>query len=304
MTAFFALPIVAQRFLGTTEFIPETLRLASIFAIVAVLTTVTVAVLLAPDGTAAVGDKGPSLRESVRAVVGNRPLIWFTAMFATSGLGAGIAWGLMFFYIDGYLGLGPQFAGLILVTIPIAIVATPIWGWLCQRFGKQQAWAFASVGSVVASLVYGLISPGEGALIVMVANLLFFNTVVVAESVAGPAILADVVDYGRWRFGADYAGTYFAFYTMVQKINVGIGSAIGLAVAGFFGFDATLAEQTSGGIFGLKLGVAVLPAMTYLIASILIWKFPITRRRQQALVRAIERRESRKVRERLEAAAV
>ena len=292
MAAFFALPIVAQRFLGTTEFIPETLRLASVFAIVAVLTTATLAVLLAPDGVAPSGDKGPSLRESFQAVVRNRPLLWFTAMFATSGLGAGIAWGLMFFYIDGYLGLGRQFAGLVLVTIPIAIVATPIWGLICRKYGKQQAWAVASLGSVVASLVYGVIRPGEGALIVMVANMLFFNAVVVAESVAGPAILADVVDYGRWRFKADYAGTYFAFYTMVQKINVGIGSAIGLAVAGVFGFDATLQQQTSGGILGLKLGVAVLPALTYLVASILIWKFPITRRRQKALIRAIERRET------------
>ena len=104
-------------------------------------------------------------------------------------------------------------------------------------------------------------------------------------------MLADVVDYGRWRFGTDYAGTYFAFYTMVQKINVGIGSAVGLAVAGFFGFDATVAEQTSSGVLGLKLGVAVLPAITYVIATVLIWKFPITRRRQRAIVRAIERRD-------------
>lgn len=293
LMAFFGLPIAAQHFIGTTEFIPETLRWASVFAIVAVLSTATLAVLLVPDGTAPLRRRGPSLKESLRAVVGNRPLLWFTGMFATSGLGAGIAWGLIFFYIDGYLSLGAQFASLILVTIPISIVATPVWGWLCRRFGKQQAWASGCVLSAVACIAYAFNGPGEGAWMVLAATLLFFNAVIVVEAVAGPAMLADVVDYGRWRFGADYAGTYFAFYTMVQKINVGIGAAIGLSVAGWFGFDATVAEQSESGVFGLLLGVAWLPAITYVIAAVLIWHFPITRRRQHAIIRAIERRQSR-----------
>jgi Na+/melibiose symporter-like transporter len=294
LMAFFGLPLAAQRFIGTTEFIPETLRWASVFAIVAVLSTAALAVLLVPDGTASLRQTGPTLREAARAVVRNRPLLWFTAMFGSSGLGAGIAWGLIYFYIDGYLGLGAKFAGLILLTIPIGIVATPVWGWLCRRFSKQWAWSAGCVGSALACLSYALIRPGEGAWTHLAATLVFFNAVIVVEAVAGPAMLADVVDYGRWRFDADYAGTYFAFYTMVQKINVGIGAAIGLAVAGFFGFDATVAEQTPRGVFGLMLGVAWLPAVTYLIAAVLIWNFPITRKKQRAIVHAIERREARR----------
>lgn len=293
LMAFFGLPLVAQPFIGTTEFVPETLRWASVFAIVAVLTTAAVAVLLVPDGVAPSRTARTTLREAARAVVRNPPLLWFTGMFASSGLGAGIAWGLIFFYIDGYLKLGAQFAGLILFTIPIAVVATPIWGWACRRFGKQQAWAAGSVASAIVCLSYALNRPGEWASVVLAATLFVFNAVIVVEAVAGPAMLADVVDYGRWRFGADYAGTYFAFYTMVQKINVGIGAAIGLAVAGFFGFDATAAEQTPSGVTGLLLGVAGLPAVTYLVAAILIWYFPIDRERQRTIVRAIERRERR-----------
>ena len=54
--------------------------------------------------------------------------------------------------------------------------------------------------------------------------------------------------------------------------------------------DATVAEQTDSGVFGLLLGVAWLPAVTYLIAAVLIWNFPITRSRQKAILRAIARR--------------
>ena len=54
------------------------------------------------------------------------------------------------------------------------------------------------------------ISPGPWAAVSSGVTLLLLNAMIVVEQVAGPAMLADVVDYGRWRFGADHGGTYFA----------------------------------------------------------------------------------------------
>lgn len=291
LMAFFALPILTSPFLGTTEFTPETLRWSSIFAVIATLVTALVAVLVVPNGAASMRREQAGLREAVRGVLRNPPLQWFTVMFALSGLGAGIAWGLVFFYIDGYLGLGAQFAGLLVLSMPVAFLATPVWSWACRRFGKQQAWAIGCAGTIVASLAFAAITPSAWAGAAVAATLLLFNALITVEAVAGPSVLADVVDYGRWRFGADYAGTYFAFYAMVQKINVGLGSGLGLYVAGSLGFDATLAQQSSRGILGLLVAYAVLPAVFYAGAAIMIWKFPIDRRRQRTLVRAIARRE-------------
>lgn len=293
LMAFFFLPIAARPVLGTSEFTPEVLRWSSVFAGVALIAAALLAAVVVPNGIAPSRKGGAPLGEAVRAVFRNRPLLHFTAMFASSGLGAGIAWGLIFFYIDGYLGLGQQFAGLLVLSIPISVVATPVWGALVQRFGKQHAWAVGCAGTIFVSLGYAVVPPGPGAFAAMVVLLLLFNSLIVVEAVAGPAMLADVVDYGRLRFGADHAGTYFAFYAMIQKINIGIGSAIGLWVAGAFGYDATLAEQTPSGTFGLLLAVAGLPALFYLLASVLIWFFPITRRRQETIVRALERRRRR-----------
>ena len=215
-------------------------------------------------------------------------------MYLVGGLGAGMAWGVVFFYIDSYQKLGAKFSGLLVLSIPVAILATPVWGWLCNRFGKQQVWAAGYVGAGIASLGYIFISPGPWSAVWVGITLLLLNAMVVVDPVAGPAMLADVVDYGRWRFGTDQGGTYYALYGMIQKINIGIGAGAGLALAGVFGFDATVAKQSSGGLIGLFLSLSVMPAVCYLAAAVMIWRFPINRRRQKVIVKAIERRERRR----------
>jgi GPH family glycoside/pentoside/hexuronide:cation symporter len=295
MGAFFGMPMVAGWFLGSTEFTPETLRWAAIFAAVALPATAATAALLVPNGSAPARQPANPLRGALGAVARNRPLLLYVAMFAVGGLGGGMGWGLVFFYIDGYLGLGAKLSALLVISMPVAILATPLWAALCRRFGKQRTWAVGYAGAGVTALGYLLISPGPLAAVWLTVTLLCLNALVVVEPVAGPAVLADVVDYGRWRFGADHGGAYFALYGMISKINIGIGAAIGLAIAGFFGFDARAATQTPGGLRGLLLAYSVLPALSYFAAAAMIWRFPIDRRRQQVIVRAIERRERRRL---------
>ena len=77
---------------------------------------------------------------------------------------------------------------------------------------------------------------------------------------------------------------------MIQKLNIGIGAGVSLAVAGAFGFDATAARRRQGGCWACWSGMAVLPAVCYLTSAVVIWRFPIDRRRQRVLVRALGRR--------------
>ena len=293
LLAFFGLPLALEPWLGTSEFTPETLRWAAVLAAIALPTTAVVAALVVPDGAPADERVVHARRDVLAAVTRNRPLWRVAATLAIAGLGNGMGWGLVFFYIDGYLGLGAQFSGLLVLSIPVAVLATPAWGALCLRFGKQQMWATGYLVAATASLGYAFITPGPGAAVWMAVTLLMLNAVIVVEQVAGPAVLADVVDYGRWRLGADHGGIYFAAWAMITKGAIGLGAAVSLAVAGALGFDPTAGAQAPSGLLGLLVGMAVLPAACYLTAAVIIWHFPIDRRRQRVLVRALERRAMR-----------
>ena len=109
-----------------------------------------------------------------------------------------------------------------------------------------------------------------------------------AGLVAFPAMMGDIADYGRVKFGHDRTGTYFAFFTMAQKAIGGVGVSLGLFVAAWFGFDATVLEQSADGIFGMKLSMAYVPALAALITVPAIWLFPINKARQEELQAALK----------------
>jgi len=283
--AFYGIPFLPM--FETSDFTPETLKVTAILATIALPTTAILAAWLVPRGTALTQRRAISLRAAWPAVVRNKPLLLFLLTYATGGLATGCAFGQLFFFVDGHLGLGPTLALLFVLGAPIGAAAMPFWSWLALRIGKTRTWAWAYAASATFLLLHLFIPVGDPGK----PWLIFLFTLVFAVSSVGvvmpAALLADVVDYGRWKFGGDYAGSYYSLQTMVEKSVEGLGVAMGLAVLAWFGFDAQAGEQTARATFGLLLGFPVLPAVLIFCTVPLILKFPITERRQKTIVRRL-----------------
>jgi Na+/melibiose symporter-like transporter len=121
-----------------------------------------------------------------------------------------------------------------------------------------------------------------------------FATGSTAIAVFTAAILADIVDYATLKSGQDYAGSYYAVYTLALKSNIAIGAAIGLMVAGFSGFDASAVSHDDAHILGLHLAIAYIPAVSIAISLIFIALTPIGERRQTIIRRRLNNNTLRK----------
>ncbi len=287
--AFAAIPYLP--IFPTSEFTPASLRWTAILAAVALPLFSTIAVLKVPaGGTEAV----PGVqRDAWRGVVGNPPLLRFALLFFLYNLASGVMNGVMFFYIDSHLHLGAFMAGLFLLTLPLGALAVPLWGSLCRRFGKQRAWAAGAAGGALATLLFIAVPVGPAGTIWLAAVQVLMILVYAGFPVAAPAVLADVIDYGRLRFGVDYAGTYFAIYNVMYKAVPGFGAALAIALIGFGGFDARIVEQSSSGTFALLATFCGIPALLLAVVAPLLWYFPIDARRQRIIVARLARREAR-----------
>ncbi len=114
---------------------------------------------------------------------------------------------------------------------------------------------------------------------------------VVCMFIAVPAMIGDIVDDDRLRTGEDRAGVYSAIYAFLSTNRMlGVAGAFGIALVGWFGFDATASQQGAWGAFGIKLVAVWLPALGFAASAPLIWWFPIDRARQQEIREAIRRR--------------
>lgn len=140
------------------------------------------------------------------------------------------------------------------------IVALPLSKPLAKRFGNKAVYIGSSV---VSGLFFALIYvAGDNLPLVYTFNIL-------AKMAYAPAVpllwtmLADVADYGEWKFNRRTTGLTFSASVLAQKL----GWAIGAAAAGWLlsatHFVANADVQSDSAMLGIRLLVSVIPGVLY-----------------------------------------
>jgi GPH family glycoside/pentoside/hexuronide:cation symporter len=279
---FFAIPLLALKlgYSDSTELDFRSLGLAAIICAIALPLATLCALALVHDGVAPppAAPRPPGLAAVIDALRNNPPLLRLLAAFVPVTLLSGLSTGVIYLYIDTYLGLSQQFPAIMASALLASIAGIPFWSALAARHQRHRVWCASLITCGVACAGLALLSPGALAL-----PLAFVLYPVLTFTLIGVVIVyamsADVVDYGRVATGEDHAGLYGSMLMFVAKSLTGISTAAGLALVGLFGFDASAASQSASGIVGLKLAVALIPALGLFGGAAIIWNYPLTRAR-------------------------
>ena len=281
------LPIFASR-----EITPETLKVTVVAASFLMLIFLAVCLKTNFNETrSAVTTAQPTglEKQSLKAVglsmVGNKPLIIFFAAYFLMGISTGMWYSLIFLYVDVYLGLGEQFAKIFLIAFGIGIVATPLWYTLTMWRGKKQTLALAALLLVTCYLYNGFLVPGEADFVALLVLKGIQTLGFTCISIVAPAMLSEIIDYSNWKSGTENSATYFAVYTFFTKTGIAVSGALGLGIAGWYGFDAAASVQSEHSVLGLSLVISWLPAMFAMLGLVLILLSPINKRRHQIIER-------------------
>ncbi len=302
---FYSLPLL---FLWqSTEITPQTLQFSAILSGVLMLPLLYFCMKKVPDGSCyshptAVGISEQKtlaqLKTTAKSVLHNKPFLLFLCAFIFSGVGLGMWFGLVFIFVDVYLGRGDLFAEISLITLFVSVAATLLWMRVAKSIGKKRAW-MAAMGLGIVSFVYtGFLSPenvGYWALLILLIILYLCATCF--ESLP-QSMLSDIVDYSTWKFGTYRGATYFSFFLFATKAALALGMGAGLAIAGIFGFDPSASQQSAAGVVGLKLAMAWIPTVFVLIAIVFIALSPITARRHRIIRRRLDALAARAERQR------
>ena len=164
------------------------------------------------------------------------------------------------YYFKYYIGNAENVQLFNILGTVALIVALPLSKPLAKRFGNKAVYIGSSVVSgIFFSLIY---VAGDNLVWVYVFNIL-------AKMAYAPAVpllwtmLADVADYGEWRFSRRTTGLTFSASVLAQKL----GWAIGAAAAGWLlsatHFVANADVQTDSAMMGIRLLVSVIPGVLY-----------------------------------------
>lgn len=184
----------------------------------------------------------------------------------------------------------PNLVGLVstlnfIVLLPALFATT----YISKKLGKKYT-ALIGIGGFVIFEVLNFLFFGENYVMFLIMNTIAQFFLVIPNTVVW-AFIADVVEYGQWKFRLRSEGITYSSYSFTRKVSQALAGFVpGLALT-FIGYQPNV-DQSAGTIFGLKVLFFAVPAVACTIAFIIffIW-YPLTDKRHKQIVKELALRE-------------
>jgi Na+/melibiose symporter-like transporter len=288
-----SLLFLVSPFLGTSpdvSFNAEVLKFNAGLVAVLFAITVPIAFRYGPRGRPGQARSPIGFWSILANVRNNRPMLLFLLSYSISGISLGVFLALSYIYVVSYLKL-PQAFPVILLSYAVAnLLSVPIWLRIIKRIGKHRAWALGVFGDAIIYPFLAPLTPGPASYIPALVIITISGFADAVSRVAADAILGDVVDFDELKTGKNRAANYYALKSLVTKGNIALGGGFAFLTIGLFGYDPAAPSNSHWGVFGLRLTLLFIPAALYVISGLLMWRFPIDRRRQDVIRRRLDAR--------------
>ncbi len=309
---FVALPLLIGRFnvhvLGqapaeqTGDFTPQTLKVALWMLVILMPLFIVITMRVCPDGTHVRHKKKLSLKATAVALFGNKAMLIFSSAFILMGFAAGMQIASAYMHVSIYLKLGEHLSPIYIYGMLFNILGVPVWNWVSARKGKHIAFIIGASCMVFFFLVLGIINPvAENAELVLgkppafwqyLTAFIGLNLCQAVYYTIPPAIIGDIASYGMLKTEQDQSGTYYSIYTFLYKTTIAIGNGAALfMIDRVFGFDAAATVQSALAGWGLKLFMGFLPAALLTSAIVVLFWYPLTRKRYAEIQAEIRRKD-------------
>jgi GPH family glycoside/pentoside/hexuronide:cation symporter len=231
--------------------------------------------------------------KGLRIMWRNGPFKRLLLGFVLSSTGLAIVMPLYIFFVEFIVEEPPEHVPyMVLISSCTAFIGIPFWVWLSKFVGKHRAWIGGFIVVAAVSPMYLFLGPGD--FWWMTPGIIIIGIGTGSFQALPNSMKADVIDLDTARSRQNRAAFFFASWSLVTKLASSLGAWLSLQALALFGFDASNgAQNTPEALMGLRLTFAVLPALIFVVAALVMWSYPITRERQARLRAAIDRRNAR-----------
>ncbi|WP_404423318.1 MFS transporter [Nibricoccus sp. IMCC34717] len=193
-------------------------------------------------------------------------VLLFIAMSVRGG--ANIYYYKYYFGREDLLSWGNAFG--VAATIVGVLLSKP----LAKRFDKKAIFQFALLSSVVLSGLMFLVPPEMPWLAIVIGA-----TMAITFAPSIPLLwtmMADVADYGEWKYGRRATGIIFSAVSFGFKAGMGVGGFIAAKILDLHGYIPNVA-QSAESLLGIRLSVTLYGTAPYLLGSCALLFYPLTK---------------------------
>lgn len=232
-----------------------------------------------------------SIVHNLRLMRRNGSFVVLFTGFTLMSLGTTMIGALFMLFTTFAMDLERQAQPILLAYFAVNIVGLPFWVWLSHRIGKREAWMTGTLAMALATPAYLLLEPGQIVPFVIITAIIGFaggNFLALSMSMK-----ADVIELATRRSRDHIAGAYMAVWSLGAKTTQALAVGLSLPLLGMAGFDPRTGN-TAAEIDALRYTISLLPPALYVMAMLVILRYPISRARLERLRHAYQRRDARR----------
>jgi GPH family glycoside/pentoside/hexuronide:cation symporter len=189
--------------------------------------------------------------DSIKYLFKNKYFIFIAILFVINYTVLNLTNGIGVYYVRDILGNMGAYGTVSAMGFIPSLIGLPIFPKLVERFGKWKCLMVGYIMQIIGLLIVLAFPTNFTMLIIGLAIKGFGN---VPHSAGLFAMVADVIDYGDWKFGVRIDGMTYSATSFGMKVGTGLGSAAvgwGLAIGGYNGELATQAGSALTAITAL-----------------------------------------------------
>ena len=188
------------------------------------------------------------------------------------------------------MGYTEDFASLVMLTwFLVGIAWLPLVDWMSKRFGKRATYIVFTLTWAAIQCLFLLPGPGDAVLFWIAIVLSSAGSMAVA--VTGWSMLADITDVDELLSGQRREGMYYGVIAFAQTATAALVVWLAGMVLELVGYQADV-EQTATAMWGIRLLMSVGAAVWLVPGAVFCWLMPLTKRRHEAVLAAIEARKA------------
>ena len=216
------------------------------------------------------GDQRVLIKEKLKTITRNRPLLIAVAAFSLLNLSTAVSQGVALYFFKYNLDMFDKFPVYVGLTILFTMVGATLAPTLIQKLGRRNLLQIANliglvIGLTILYLSYGkdlpalreLWYPGRICYVLGILTQMFSGMVGVVLG----SLLPDCVEYAEWKTGLRAEGLVNSVYMMGNKAGYALGGAVlglGLAYYDYIPNQPSYPEATLTGILLMLFGVSAI----------------------------------------------
>ncbi|TCW16266.1 GPH family glycoside/pentoside/hexuronide:cation symporter [Raoultella sp. BIGb0138] len=228
----------------------------------------------------------PTLREMLRAVMGNAPLLNLSLFTVFFYIAYTVWMAIAIYFIKYIIGHEGYTATFFMIQSAAYIVGTVVSEKAIALMGKKKMALVALLIGVLGVLMQYFVA-GHNLWLIMTGVCLYSITLGMGF-VAMWTMIADTVEYAEWHHGVRTEGAIYGFFNFITKIAMAIGGGCAGWLLDYYHYDA--GNITAGAINGINILMTLFPGAMFAISAIFVACYSLDEKTYRDIVQKISLR--------------